>query len=94
MTDHTTENDAPLYEWDIEVRRLNHYGDRVESRTPAKVLASTKAEVTTKVRAMFNATYDDFRKFWSHTWALNSVQEVQRVIPPGERTPEVTPDQT
>ena len=74
----SVEKDAPLYEWDIEVRRRNHYGDRIESRIPAKVLASTKAEVTTKVRAMFNATYDDFRKFWSHTWALNSVKEVQR----------------
>lgn len=66
----------PVYEWDIEVRRLNTYGDRVESRTPAKIRAATKAEVTTKVRAMFDATYDNFRKFWSHTWALNSVTEV------------------
>lgn len=84
MTDHSAESDQPLYEWDIEVRRLNTYGDRIETRTPTKMLASTKAEVTTKVRAMFNAQYDDFRKFWSHTWALNSVQEVQRVTRPGE----------
>ena len=73
------EKDAPLYEWDIEVQRLDNYGQRVEERTPAKVLASTRAEVTGKVRTMFGATYDDFRKFWSHTWALNSVQEVQRI---------------
>jgi len=66
----------PVYEWDIEVRRLNTYGDRIEARTPVKIRASTKAEVTTKVRAMFGATYDDFRGFWSHTWALNGVTEV------------------
>lgn len=82
--DQRDETDAPLYEWDIEVRQLDRSGELVTSRTPAKVLASTKAEVTTKVRAMFGATYDDFRKFWSHTWALNSVQEVQRVSSPGE----------
>lgn len=66
-----------VYEWTIEVQRLDHYGQRIEGRTPATVLAANRVEVTTKVRAMFNATYDDFRNFWSHTWALVSVREVQ-----------------
>lgn len=72
-----TEHIGPMYEWDIEVRRLDHYGKQIVARTPTKVLAATKSEVTAKVRAMFEAEYDDFRKFWSHTWALNSVHEVQ-----------------
>lgn len=67
-----------MYEWDITVLRYNTYGDKVVSRTPAKVLAKDKAEVTTKVRAMFNATYDDRRKFWSHNWSLNSAVEIQQ----------------
>lgn len=88
MSEHKTEKAQPVYEWDIEVRRLNTYGDRVESRTPTKVLAATKGEVTTKIRAMFDATYDDFRNFWSHTWALNGVREVmpsENPTPPGQR---------
>jgi hypothetical protein len=74
---------APIYEWDIEVHRLNHYGDRVEKRIPTKILAATRSEVTQKVRVMFDATYDDFRKFWSHTWALNSVREVTSPLEDG-----------
>lgn len=68
---------SAVYEWDIEVQWMNTYNTRVEGRTPAKILAADRAEVTAKVRSMFNATYDDFRKFWSHTWALNSVTEVR-----------------
>ena len=63
------------YRWHIDVKRYNTYGDRVESVTPMTVLADTKAEVTTKVQAAFNSTYDDFREFWSHGWALKSVEE-------------------
>ena len=77
---------APVFEWDIEVRRLNTYGDRIETRTPAVILAADKVEVTQKVRVMFGATYDDFRKFWSHTWTLNSVREVTRPVMPDETT--------
>jgi hypothetical protein len=64
------------YAWDITVLHFNTYGDRVVTETPAVIHAATKAEVTEKVRAMFGATYDDFRKFWSHDWALNSVREI------------------
>jgi len=64
------------YRWAISVRRWDHYGQRVVSRTPAAIDAKDKDEVTVKVRAMFNATYDDFRKFWSHDWTLQSVEEV------------------
>jgi len=64
------------YEWYIDVSQLNFYGDRTISVTPTMIIASTKAEVTEKVRAAFGATYDDFRKFWSHTWALREVREL------------------
>ena len=68
----------PAYAWDITVLQYNHYGDKVESKTPMTVHASTKTEVTTKVRAAFDATYDEFRKFWSHGWQLNSLTELDR----------------
>ncbi|TAJ21811.1 MAG: hypothetical protein EPO65_00490 [Dehalococcoidia bacterium] len=68
------------FEWDITVRRWDYYGNKVEARTPAKVIAADRAEVTTKVRAMFGAKYDDFRKFWSHDWTLNSARELS--MPP------------
>lgn len=65
-----------MYRWNITVVWLNTYGDKIEERTPATILAADRDEVTRKVRAMFNATYDDFRKFWSHGWKLESVEEV------------------
>lgn len=66
----------PLYRWTIKVREKNTYGDRVTSLTPTTVLAKNRAEVTDKVREAFGAKYDDFRRFWSHDWILDSVDEV------------------
>jgi hypothetical protein len=74
----TAERLAAAYEWHITVLRRNHYGDRVVDRTPMVVLAADRAEVTAKVRAAFGATYDGFRKFWSHDWTLTEVREVAR----------------
>lgn len=64
-----------IYRWDIEVRTWNTYGDRIVRRTPMSILACSRSEVTDKVRAAFEATHDDFRKFWSHSWALISITE-------------------
>lgn len=69
-------SEQPQYEWHIEVQRRNHYGDRVEARTPMVVIAPTRELVTDKVRTAFGATYDDFRKFWSHGWSLREVHEI------------------
>ena len=82
MSEHTAEKDAAVFEWDVNVRRKNTYGDKIVSTTQMTVLAATKSEVTAKVRAAFEAKYDDFRKFWSHDWTLNSVREVHP-LPPG-----------
>jgi len=60
----------------VEVVEYNTYGDRVVKTTPSSFIAKDKNEVTEKVRAAFNATYDDFRRFWSHGWRLVSVEEV------------------
>lgn len=70
-------SDEPLYRWDIEVSRKNEYGDRIVERTPAIIYARTRSEVTEKVNKAFEAKYDEFRKFNSHIWSLNSVTEVQ-----------------
>lgn len=78
---------SEMFEWTIEVRRLNLYGDRIEQRTPAVILAADRAEVTTKVRVAFGATYDNFRKFWSHTWALESMREVPMTAAEDRATP-------
>jgi hypothetical protein len=73
------------YRWQVTVRQWNTYGDRVVSRTPMTVIAASKSDVTTKVRAAFEVTYDSFRKFWSHDWALISVDDVT--------TPTTSPEQ-
>ncbi len=65
----------PVYRWQVEVRRWNTYGDRVESKTPTSVLATDKAEMAAKVRASFGATWDDFRNFWSHDAVVIRVDE-------------------
>jgi hypothetical protein len=70
MSDETPET----YRWSITVREWNHYGDRVAKKTPAVVVAANRVDVTRQVRQMFGATYDDFRKFWSHDWTLQSVE--------------------
>lgn len=67
----------PVYEWAIEVRKWNLYGTRIDERIPTVIRAATRDQVTAKVRTAFGATYDDFRKFWSHDWRLESVHEVQ-----------------
>lgn len=67
---------SPVYRWHIIVRERNTYGDRTEKETPATILAPTRGDVTAKVRVAFGATFDDFRKFWSHDWLLESVEEV------------------
>lgn len=74
-----------MYEWNILVTKYDYYGERIVSRTPARVRAATRSELTEKVRAAFEATYDDFRKFWSHGWELKDVTEVE---PPREVTAE------
>lgn len=64
-----------MFRWEIEVLEYNTYGDKIVKRTPMSLLADTKSAVTEKVRAAFEAKYDDFRGFWSHGWALLSVSE-------------------
>jgi hypothetical protein len=66
----------PIFEWHVNVRRWDHYGNRVEMVTPAVIRAADRVEVTEKVRTAFNAEYDTFRKFWSHDWTLREVREV------------------
>lgn len=61
--------------FEIIVHRYNEYGDRVVEQTPASVVANDLEDVQAKVRAIFAASYDDFRKFWSHTYTLVSVTE-------------------
>lgn len=63
------------YEWHITVRRKDDYGGLAASY-PATIIAATRSEVTAKMRAAFEAKYDDFRKFWSHDWVLTEVREV------------------
>ncbi len=58
--------DRPTLRSQVTVRRWDLYGTRVIRHTPATILAADRAELTAKVRDMFGATYDDFRKFWSH----------------------------
>lgn len=70
-----------MFRWEIDVLEYNHYGDKVVSRTPMSVLAENKVQVTDKVRTAFGATYDNFRKFWSHGWALKSVSEEPPQVP-------------
>jgi len=65
----------PMYRWDVTVRNWDRYGDKVVSKFSASILAANRSEVTEKVRTMFGATYDDFRKFWSHDAVINSVCE-------------------
>lgn len=63
------------YRWEVEVRRWNTYGDKIAHRYRASILADTKAELFDKMRAAFNATYDDFHKFWSHDLYIESMSE-------------------
>jgi len=66
---------SAVYKWHIDVRRKDAHGGIV-SVIPAVIHATDRAEVTTKVLAAFNATYDDFRQFWSHDWLLREVREI------------------
>ena len=67
---------APVFEYTGVVRRWNSYGDKVDARIPTVILASTKSEAREKARIAFDATYDHFRNFWSHDFAVQSVREV------------------
>jgi hypothetical protein len=76
------------YRFDGTVKRLNTYGDRFETSTPTSVTAATMDEATEKARVAFGATYDGFRKFWSHQFFIDSVTEVEAPQPvsPGSGT--------
>ncbi len=63
------------YRFEIVVRQWNTYRTRVLERIPTSILATDTADVTEKVRAIFNAKYDDFRHFWSHDWELTSIHQ-------------------
>ena len=65
----------PMYRWDVTVRNWDLYGDKVVLVRSASIIAANRSEVNEKVRTMFEAKYDDFRKFWSHDAVINSVCE-------------------
>lgn len=68
---------AARYRFDGTVKRFNTYGDRVETSTPTSIIAATMIEATDKAHAVFGATYDGFRKIWSHRFFIESVTEVE-----------------
>lgn len=65
-----------MFEWTLEVDRRNEYGDKVVATTPAVVIAPTMQAATDKARAAFGATWDGFRKIWSHGVRIKSMREV------------------
>lgn len=72
----TSEQEKKMYRWHVQVKTLDHYGQRYTSTTPCEFIAADRADVTQQMRVAFNATYDDFRKFWSHTWFLDRMEAV------------------
>ena len=72
---------VPQYRFNGELLKYNTYGDRVERKYSVSILASTMSEAVDKARAMANATYDDFRKFWSHGLRVDSIVEVVEQVP-------------
>ena len=64
-----------MYRWDVTVRNWDYYGDKVVSKRSASIIAANRSEVAEKVRTMFEAKYDEFRKFWSHDAVIHSVCE-------------------
>lgn len=67
-----------VYEWQVVVRQWNAYGDRVVLKTPTTIQAASWPQVTDKVRDAFGATFDEFRKVWSHDWTLVDMREVSQ----------------
>jgi 3-oxoacyl-[acyl-carrier-protein] synthase III len=57
--------------------KKNEYGDRVVKEYAVSIVAATMDEAIQKTRAMAGATYDDFRRFWSHDLRVNSIEEVE-----------------
>ena len=68
------------------VKRLDTYGERFVSSTPTSIIAATLDEATEKARLAFGATYDGFRKFWSHRFFVESVTEVEVAAPVSVRS--------
>lgn len=69
--------DAPKqYRWFVQVRQWDHYGHRVVAKTPAVFIGTDRVDVTQRMREAYNATYDDFRRFWSHDWVLDRMEAV------------------
>lgn len=63
------------FRFDVKVLEYDTYGTRIIEVTQASIVAKDKAELTEKVRAVFNAKYDSFREFWSHSYSINGVSE-------------------
>lgn len=65
-----------LYEFTCVVRKRSEYNDRNVAAYEATVIAHDVSEAVDKLRTAFCASYDDFRKFWSHSVHLASVKEI------------------
>lgn len=67
------------FEFSGSMLEYNLYGDKVTGKTPATIFAGTRDEAVRKARVVFGAEWDDFRKFWSHRFVIDSVREVPEV---------------
>jgi hypothetical protein len=64
-----------MFRYNMTAVKYNTYGDRIVDRFPTSILANNLTEAIDKGHLAYSATYDDFRKFWSIGFVVDSVSE-------------------
>lgn len=84
-------NSTPTFRWEGTVHVLNTYGDQVVSKMKISIIAPTIQEATVRGRAAMGATFDDFRKFWSHKLTFERAVAIEESAPQEPTPQEPTP---
>lgn len=71
-----------MFRFEFDAHRMDTYGERSVAKFPLSLLAENQDAAVEKARAAFCASYDGFRKKWSHTFVLLSVSEPEPASAP------------
>jgi hypothetical protein len=78
-----------LYKFTGVIVAFNHYGDRILYKYPAVIYAENANVAREKGRESVGGRYDSFRKFWSHRFDIEKIEEV----PPNDRDQVPAPEE-
>ena len=65
----------------VTIKKRDSYGNIVKTY-PGIFIASDVVDLKLSIRQAVNATYDDFRRFWSHDFTIDRIEEYEEPVVP------------